>query len=482
MKRCSGNSEKMNKFSPKEKWQCHATITSEKQRTPKKGEEENEMKLKKVFACMMAATMLFGLTACGGSEDKKENGKEGTKQESKDDTLTIWAWDEAFNIKAANVAKEMYAEKNPDVEIEIVTMAQDDIVTKLNTSLSSPSNSYDGLPEIVLIEDYKAQGYLTSYQDEFADLSDIVSEDAFAEYKMAVNQADGKTYSVPFDSGVAATFYRKDLIEQAGYTEADMANLTWDKYIEIGKAVKEKCGVDMCTLDPSDIGQIRMMMQSAGAWYSDEDGKVTLADNQALKDAINVYKELVESGCTKQVSGWDPFVGAFNNGEVASVVTGCWIAPSIQKAEDQSGKWAVAPFPKMDENEESVNASSIGGAGWYVLKNVGNEETAKDFLANTFAGSTELMNQLASDITLVSTMNAAAEGENYKTGNEFFGGQEVFADFAEWTAEVPSVNYGMNTYVLEDLMTEAVQAIVSGADVDSTLEDYQAQAEAATAQ
>ena len=40
----------------------------------------------------------------------------------------------------------------------------------------------------------------------------------------------------------------------------------------------------------------------------------------------------------------------------------------------------------------------------------------------------------------------------------------------------------MNTYVLEDLMTEAVQAIVSGADVDSTLEDYQAQAEAATAQ
>ena len=130
-----------------------------------------------------------------------------------DDKLTIWAWDEAFNIKAAEVAKEMYAEKNPDVEIDIVTMAQDDIVTKLNTSLSSAS--YDGLPDIVLIEDYKAQGYLTSYQDEFADLSDIVKDGAFAEYKMAANQVDGKTYGVPFDSGVAATFYRKDLVEQA---------------------------------------------------------------------------------------------------------------------------------------------------------------------------------------------------------------------------------------------------------------------------
>lgn len=133
----------------------------------------------------------------------------------------------------------------------------------------------------------------------------------------------------------------------------------------------------MCTIDPSDIGQIRMMMQSAGTWYTDAEGKVDFKDNQGLKDAIGVYKKLVEAGITKQTADWDQFVGSFNNGEVASVVTGCWIAPSIQKAEDQSGKWAVAPFPKMDANAESVNASSIGGAGWYVLKNVGNEQAAK---------------------------------------------------------------------------------------------------------
>ena len=79
-------------------------------------------------------------------------------------------------------------------------------------------------------------------------------------------------------------------------------------------------------------------------------------------------------------------------------------------------------------------------------------------------------------------MNSAADAENYKTGNDFFGGQEIFADFAKWTSEVPSVNYGMNTYVIEDLMTEALQAILNGADMDSTLADYQAQAEATTAQ
>lgn len=431
------------------------------------------MKKKRVLALLLASVMTLGLAACGSSDDSK---KESKKDDNK---LTIWAWDEAFNIKAANVAADMYKEDHSDVEIEVVTMAQDDIVAKLNTSLSS--QSYDGLPDIVLIEDYRIQGYLNAYEDEFADLSDIAKPEDFAAYKTGVNQKDGKMYGIPFDSGVAAVFYRTDYIEQAGYTKEDMQNLTWDKYIEIGKAVKEKTGKAMLTLDPSDIGQIRMMMQSAGTWYTDEDGKVNIAGNQGLKDAINTYKKLVDAGITETVSDWDQFVGAFNSGDVATVPTGCWISPSVLGAEDQSGKWAIAPFPKMAENADSVNASSIGGGGWYVLKNVGNEDLAKDFLKETFASNVDLMNQLATDINLVSTLKAASSAENYSKGVEFYGGQEIFKDFAAWTNEVPTVNYGENTYEIEDLMTEVVQAILGGADIDKTLEEYQTQIESVVA-
>ncbi|MBY0758156.1 ABC transporter substrate-binding protein [Sellimonas caecigallum] len=430
------------------------------------------MKKKRVLALLLASVMTLGLAACGSSDDSK---KESKKDDNK---LTIWAWDEAFNIKAANVAADMYKEDHSDAEIEVVTMAQDDIVAKLNTSLSS--QSYDGLPDIVLIEDYRIQGYLNAYEDEFADLSDIAKPEDFAAYKTGVNQKDGKMYGIPFDSGVAAVFYRTDYIEQAGYTKEDMQNLTWDKYIEIGKAVKEKTGKAMLTLDPSDIGQIRMMMQSAGTWYTDEDGKVNIAGNQGLKDAINTYKKLVDAGITETVSDWDQFVGAFNSGDVATVPTGCWISPSVLGAEDQSGKWAIAPFPKMAENADSVNASSIGG-GWYVLKNVGNEDLAKDFLKETFASNVDLMNQLATDINLVSTLKAASSAENYSKGVEFYGGQEIFKDFAAWTNEVPTVNYGENTYEIEDLMTEVVQAILGGADIDKTLEEYQTQIESVVA-
>ena len=421
--------------------------------------------MKKALALLLVAVMMLAMAACGAPAEPKT-----------DNVVTVWAWDEAFNIKAANEAAAIYKTINPDVTIEVVTMAQDDIVQKLNTALAA--GSYEGLPEVVLVEDYRIQGFLTNFGNEFADLSDIASADDFASFKTAVNVVDGKLMGIPFDSGVAALFYRLDLVEAAGYTEADMQNITWEKYIEIGKAVKETSGVDMMTMDPSDLGQIRMMLQSAGSWYTDAEGKVSVSGNQAMVDAIETYLDLFNSGVTIEAVGWDQFVGAFQTGKVWSVANGCWISASVVAAEDLAGKWAVAPFPSMGRNANSVNGSSCGGAGWYVLQNVGDTDAAKDYIKHTFASSVELMNTLATEINLVSTMNAASAAENYSKGLDFYGGQQVFADLAAWQAQVPAVNYGMHTYQIESKMTEAVQAIKDGGDIETVLADYQAQIEA----
>ena len=440
------------------------------------------MKANKIIAIIMAA-LLAAITfaSCSGGGDTSSAGASGGSSAGSSggaQKITIWAWDETFNIKAAEVAKEMYQKDNPGAEIEIVTMAQDDIVQKLHTSLSSGQTS--GLPSIVLIEDYKAQNFLSAYPDAFEDLTDIVDESAFMDYKFAVNKIDDKIYGVPFDSGVAGLFYRTDYVEQAGYKQEDMQDLTGEKYIEIGKAVKEKTGHAMLTLDPSDIGQIRIMMQSAGSWYVKEDGQtVDIKDNQALKDGITVYKAMLDAGIVEQVSDWDSFVSAFQSGKVASVPTGCWIGSSVIKAEDQSGKWAIAPIPRLGENKDSVNYSSIGGSGWYVIKGVGDASANKDFLSKTFATSKELANQLAKDINLVSTLKAAKDTENYEAKNDFFGGQQIFKNFSEWSEKVPAVNYGLHTYAVEDIMTEAVQSIVGGADMQETLDAAQTQAEGA---
>ena len=433
------------------------------------------MKLKKIIATTLTAMVAFGLIGCGSSS----SGNSASSTKGKDDKkITVWAWDDTFNIKAVNMAKERYLKDHPDVTIDVVSMAQDDVVQKLNTSLSS--GTYDGLPNVVLIEDYKVQGYLQSYPGELKDLSSKVDKTKFMDFKLNSMMQGDKLYGVPFDSGVAALFYRTDLIEQAGYKKEDMKDLTWEKYIEIGKAVKAKTGKAMLTLDPSDLNQIRTMIQSAGSWYVKEDGKtVDIDGNQAMKDAVNIYKQMVDSGITKQVSGWDAFVAAFQKGDVASVPSGCWLSSSVQAATDQKGKWAVTSIPRMGSNAKSVNSSNNGGSSWYVLNKVGNSDLAADFLGSTFASSDDLMNDLVQKINLVITLKTASTGANISKPVEFYNNQEIFKDFADWSTKIPAVNYGLYTYKLESVMSEGVQAIVGGADIDATLKNTQAQAEAA---
>lgn len=429
--------------------------------------------MKKVIVSMMALASLVTLVACGN-----DSGKATKKNDETSNKVTAWAWDPTFNIKALEEADKAY--NKDESTLDIVSMSQNDIVQKLNTSLSS--GNLDGLPSIVLIEDYKIQGYLESFPDAFEDLSDIVKEEDFAPYKFAVSKKDGKNYGVPFDSGVTGLFYRLDYLTEAGYKAEDLKDITWEQFTKIGKDVKEKTGHAFLSLDPSDLGLVRIVMQSAGEWYTGDDGKtVTIENNQSLKYGINLFTELIKSGVATQVAGWDAGVESVNNGDVASAMMGSWYSSSIMSAADQKGKWQIAPTPRIGDYDQSVNASSIGGGSWYVLKGVGNTEKAKDFLANTFASDKDLTNTLLREISLVSTMKAAGETEEANKPSEFYNGQTVFKDFATWMEDIPAVNYGNSTNEIESIMTEYVQRAVAGEKIDELLKEAQTQIDSSIA-
>lgn len=74
------------------------------------------MNIRKLIAgvvCLAAASGF--LTGCGSASSTADN----------EEKVTVWAWDETFNIKAVNEAKKIY--ENEETEIEVVTMSQDDI-------------------------------------------------------------------------------------------------------------------------------------------------------------------------------------------------------------------------------------------------------------------------------------------------------------------------------------------------------------------
>lgn len=429
--------------------------------------------VKKVLALLMACMVLLTACSSGGNKTETETTDAGGADTAKE--ITIWAWDPAFNVAALNIAKEAYSAKNPDVKVNIVEFAQADIIQKLNTGLNSGTTK--GLPNIVLIEDYRAQGFLQSYTDSFVDLSDKVKAEDFADYKIGPTSLDGKQYGVPFDSGVAGLYVRTDYLEQAGYKVDDLKDIDWKQYIEIGKKVKEKTGKDMITLDPNDIGILRIMIQSAGSWYVKEDGKTPdLAGNGALKEAFELYKEMMEANIVKVNADWSQFVAAFNSGDVATIPTGNWITPSVKAEASQSGNWSIVPIPKLSQTANSIHASNLGGSSWYVL-NVEGSETAANFIAETFGSDADLYQKLLTDIGAIGTLKAAAEGEGYTVADEFFGGQKIVEDFSKWTAEIPRVNYGISTYAIDDILKAELQNYLNGKNIDKVLTDAQSQAE-----
>lgn len=433
---------------------------------------------------VLLLSMIGFLVACGNGDDEQTETPEtpGTDTEETPSTdegaadavdLTAWAWDPNFNIRALNYAKDYY-DGDIELNLELIENAQDDIIQRLNTGLSSGTTQ--GMPNIVLIEDYRAQSFLQSYPDAFYPITDYIDSQDFAEYKIEATSYDGEVFGLPFDTGVTGLYVRVDYLEEAGFTFEDIVDVTWEEYIEIGKVVKEETGKDMLTLDPNDFGMVRVMLQSAGSWYFEEDGQTpNLADNPALAESFEMFKALLDANIVKLNSDWSQFVGAFNSGDVATVPTGNWITPSVKAEDSQSGDWRIAPIPRLTV-EGATHASNLGGSSFYVLNQDG-KEAAATFLSNTFGNNLEFYDTLITEMGAIGTYLPGLESEAYDSEDEFFGGQQVYRQFTEWTEEIPAVVYGMHTYAIDDILVVEMQNFLNGQDIDTVLERAQAQAE-----
>ncbi len=409
-------------------------------------------------------------TAGTEAQTEAKDGETQAAADGEQTEITVWAWDASFNGYALEEAAKVY---DGNVKVNFVEMAKADCLQKIHTTLASGVT--DDLPDIVLISDLNAPGYLMSYPGAFRAMDDLVNYGDFADYKAAACQYEGVGYGVPFDTGVAGLFYRTDYIEEAGYTAEDMQDMTWDEYLAMGEKLKEK-GHMLQTYNPNDIAEFQIMLQSAGKWFSKADGSADFTDNAALKECFEIFKTLNESDYVKVVSDWTEFTGAINGGDVACVLRGSWISSTIMAGEDQSGKWAVAPVPKLSV-DGATNKSNQGGSSWYVLANSANSDAAADFLAKTFAGSTDLYNTLLNDKNIMGTYLPASGVPAYDVASDFYGGQKLNADFAAWLSEIPAVTTGAFSAEAQTALLGVMPAYLAGGDMDKALSDAATQYE-----
>lgn len=442
--------------------------------------------MKKVLAVLLAMTMVLSLVACGGSKTTETESTSGeteatTSEEPAEDasteasggnSLTVWCWDPAFNLYAMEEAAKVYQQDHPDFELNIIETPWADIQTKLTTAATSGDLST--LPDIMLMQDNAFQKNALTYPEVFTDLTNSgIDFSKFGEAKTAYSVVDGKNCGVPFDNGAVISCLRTDILEQAGYTVEDFTDITWSKYIEMGKDVLAKTGKPLLSSQAGECDLIMIMLQSAGASLFDAEGNPTIVDNDVLLHVLDVYRELVTSGVLIEVNDWDQYVGTLNSETVAGTINGCWILGSIQAAADQSGKWAVTNMPSLEGVDNATNYSNNGGSSWLVTSNCQNTELACDFLACTFAGSVPFYETILPSAGALATYLPAGESDVYAEPQEFFGGAPIYAQITEYAGKVPSNNTGIYYYEARDAVATAMVNVVAGNDIKAELQNAQ---------
>lgn len=461
---------------------------------------------KKILATLMVAAMSASLLAGCGSKDEgaasdaandaadastddasKDDAADASKDDAStddaaaegDETLTVWCWDPAFNIYAMETAEKYYQKDHPNFKLEIVETPWDDLQPAINNA--GATGEYSELPDIFLMQDNAFQKNTMSFPDMFVDLTDSgIDFSQFAAGKLGYSTVAGKNYGIPFDNGAVIACYRTDILEQAGYSIDDLTDITWSRFIEIGKDVLEKTGYSLLSAQGGENDKVMIMMQSAGASLFDAQGAPDISGNATLEEVLKTYNDLVSSGVMQLVDdNWDEYIKSFNSGKCAGVIDGCWIMGSIQAAEDQAGKWAITNMPKLDNVSTATNYSNNGGSSWAVTTNCKNTDLAIDFLNSTFCGSVDFYGEILPSSGAIATWAPAAEADVYGNPHDFFGGDAVFTKIVDYATKTPATNPGVYYYEARDAVVQAATKVATqGADMKAELEAAQAQVEA----
>lgn len=427
------------------------------------------MKKKLLSVLLVAAMAISMLAGCGGGSDAsgEAGGSNVVEQDETSKELVVWCWDPAFNIFSMEEAAKIYKAAHPDVTITVEEVPWQDIQTRLSTA--GASGDLSTLPDIFLMQDNAFQKNVMAYGNAFVDLTgSSIDFTQFAAGKTAYSVVGGKNYGVPFDNGAVVGCYRTDLLAAAGLTIDDFTDITWAQYVENGKKVLAATGKPLLTMQAGECDLLMMMMQSTGASIFNEDGTANMVNNDALKAVMEQYAELKKEGVLVEVNSWDEYVASIVNGDVAGTINGCWIMASIQTAADQAGNWAITNMPRFENVAGATNYSNNGGSSWAVTSNCKNVELAKDFLASTFAGSTEFYDNILS-CGAIATWAPAGDSEAYAVPSDFFGGDAVFAKIVEYSTHVPSNVTGPYYYEGRDAVATALTNYVNGGDMASEL-------------
>lgn len=249
------------------------------------------MKMKRMLATVVSASMLFGMTAFADTETPV-TGKMITDE---DVSLEIWMINDREQHFTEAIAA--YQEIHPNVEIEISyfdtsTMKNNCMASAASGTMPDCFYSYSGA-----IGSYYALNGFAINLDEYASENDWGN--IFREEALELAKWDGSIYGIPMTYNTFDVLYRLDIFEELGLSEPE----TWDDFENCLAVLKEN-GITPFAIGNSSAWDLSRLFSFtldaiAGNEEYDKLCKEQTADwstNEYVKATLEKLKEWYDKG------------------------------------------------------------------------------------------------------------------------------------------------------------------------------------------
>lgn len=139
--------------------------------------------------------------------------------------ITYWMWDQR-QAPVYQQCADAFAAENPGVTVKIVQEGWDNYWTTLTTGLLSGEAPDVFVNHVSRYPEFVANGVMTDLTPLIA--ADGVDMSGFLPGLAETWNRDGAQYGMPKDWDTVAIVYNKAKLAEAGLTEADLKNLTWN--------------------------------------------------------------------------------------------------------------------------------------------------------------------------------------------------------------------------------------------------------------
>lgn len=414
--------------------------------------------MKRLAAAVLTCAML--LSGCGAGTDSSTGTSAPAESGSGEEkvTVTMWAWFDKEKLVPA--FQEMY----PNIDIEFVKFdSPSDVATKLQMAVASGGE----VPDVAAVSYYDmgTMYALDIWEDLSAEPYNLDPDIFVPSLLPEMLDPEGRLVGICEKPGTTGIGYKRELAkEYFGTDDPDELEAmfdSWDAFIEKGKEVRDKSNGTVYMF-PTVSEVFKLVYWSGDEGYIEGDA----LNLEATREAFEVVLEMKKEGLidTMEWEGPAHDSSLLQQNHIFGMMPMYFPTFKIKQIDkDHTVQWGLMSPPG--------GAVCDGSNAWAIPKGAKNKDAAFKWV-QWFAASDE-GTQAVRDIwpTFSPLQKRYEEPGFYSMEDEWFGGQDVFAKFAEMTVESQNKSPEYNKYVSTvqgqiDIALTTINASKDGTDID----------------